>query len=234
MKMLVVCPSDPGGTLTEVDRMDGFTRAFDRIGGKREVVWQGPSMSRELRIRQPAIVQKKDSKFKEGELVRLPRALQDEQLFGYAWGDWDHDGTEDFAVLQSGERLRLFFKDAKWSTREVYGGSRADFNWEQEQIGTLYPRLLSGVGSDGKNQLLVPHNIPATPIRLARLKIYKQSELVSLKWNGLEMAPAWILPISGALMDFGVADLTASGKPQLWVAAVGAGDKTILLSYQLP
>jgi hypothetical protein len=83
-------------------------------------------------------------------------------------------------------------------------------------------------------QLLVPHNIQITPIRLARLKIYKESELVDLAWNGLEMAPVWKLSIAGELADFGVADVLQRGTPQLWIAAVGAGDKTLLIAYQLP
>lgn len=222
------------GALREVGRMDGFVRAMDRMDGRRDLVWQDLSMSRELRVRQPSLVVKKDQTFTNGPALKLPRALNDDQLFGYTWGDWDADGVEDFAFLQSGERLRTLFRDAKWSSREVYGGTKADFSWEGEQMGSLYPRLLSYRAEPGKSQLLVPHNIQASPIRLARLKIYKESELVSLAWNGLEMAPQWKLPVAGLLADFVVADAMGQGRSQLWIAAVGSGHKTILLSYWLP
>ena len=53
-------------------------------------------------------------------------------------------------------------------------------------------------------------------------------------WNGLEMAQVWRIPVTGELADFGVGDLTGAGAPQVWVAAVGAGDKTVLLGYTLP
>lgn len=223
-----------GKTLKEAGRMDGFVRAFDRAGGKRELVWQDLSFARELRVRQPALVAMKDSKWKEGPALALPRALPDQQLFGYGWGDWDHDGVEDFALLQQGERLRVFFKDGKWSSREGYGGTRLDFSWEDEQIGSVSPRLLSRDMPDHTAQLLVPHNISATPIRLARLKIFKESELLGFGWNGLEMGTQWKLPIAGSLSDYGLVDLMTKGTPQLWVAAVGTGHKTILLAYQLP
>jgi hypothetical protein len=222
------------GTLHEVARMDGFIRAFEHADGKRELLWQAPSMSRELRLRSPEEVVKKGDKYTEGSILKLPRALNNDQLFGYAWGDWDGDGSEDFAFLQSGERLRIFFKDAKWSSNDIFGGTQADFGWEDEQMGSVYPRLLSLKPATGKTQLLVPHNIPATPLRLARLKIYHESELIDLGWNGLEMAQVWRIPVTGALADFGLGDLMGRGAPQVWIAAVGAGDKTILLSYSLP
>jgi len=223
------------GALHEVGHLSGFVRTLEHIDGKRELVWQDLSMARELRVRQPSVVIKKDKTYRDGDRLKLVRSTNDDQLFGYAWGDWDGDGAEDFVFLQSGERLRILFKDAKWSSNDVFGGSKADFRWEDEQIGSLYPRLLSlKATSGGKSQLLVPHNIPATPIRLARLKIYKEAELIDLSWNGLEMMPVWKLPVAGALADFGVGDLMGHGSPQLWLAAVGAGDKTVLLSYQLP
>ncbi len=222
------------GALHEVGRMDGFVRALEHADGKRELVWQDMSLARELRMKQPAPLTKTAKGYREGSPLKLVRSLNDDQLFGYAWGDWDGDGSEDFAFLQNGERLRIIFKDAKWSSAEVYGGTKADFSWENEQIGSLFPRLQSLKTSAGKSQLLVPHNIPFTPIRMARLKIYKNSELIDLAWNGLEMAPVWTLPITGALADFGLGDVQQIGSPQLWVAAVGAGDKTVLLSYQIP
>ena len=78
--------------------------------GKRELVWQGLSMARELRILQPAPLSKDGKAYREGKALKLDRSLNDDQLFGYIWGDWDGDGAEDVALLQNGERLRIFFK----------------------------------------------------------------------------------------------------------------------------
>jgi hypothetical protein len=222
------------GALHDVGHLGGFIRALEHADGKRVLLSQDLSMSRELRVRQPEPIMVKDGKFKDGEPLKLARALNDDQLFGYAWGDWDGDGSEDFAFLQDGERLRVLFKNGKWSTNEVYGGTKADFDWSDEQVGSVYPRLLNLKTSNGKMQLLVPHNIPATPIRLARLKIYKESELVDLGWDGLQMTPVWKIPVTGELADFALGDVTGTGSPQVWIAAVGAGDKTVLLGYQLP
>lgn len=222
------------GTLHDVGHMDGFVRALEHADGKRVLLIQDLSMSRELRVRQPEPIVMKDKKFKEGDPLKLARALNDDQLFGYAWGDWDGDGVEDFAFLQGGERLRILFKDGKWSSDDVYGGTKADIFWDDAQVGSVYPRLVNLKTASGKTQLLVPHNIPATVIRMAHLKIYREAELVDLGWNGLAMTPVWKLPVAGGLADFALGDAMGRGSPQLWLAAVGAGDKTILLSYQLP
>jgi hypothetical protein len=226
------------GELKEVGRLDGFVRALEHADGKRELIWQDLSMANELRMKQPALLIKTPKEYREGDKLKFPRALNNDQLFGFTWGDWDGDNSEDFAFLQFGERLRIFFKDAKWSASDSYGGTHADFNWSNrennDQIGSVYPRLMSLKIGAGKPQLLVPHNIPYTPIKLARLKIFKKSEILSLAWNGLDMTPVWTLPISGSLADFGLGDAQDRGAPQLWAAAVGAGDKTVLLAYQLP
>ena len=89
-------------------------------------------------------------------------------------------------------------------------------------------------GAGGKEQLLIPHNIPFTPIRFARLKIYHEAELFAMAWNGLEMTTVWKVPVSGTLADYGVADVLGRGAPQLWIAANNSGDKTVLIAYQLP
>lgn len=222
------------GELKEIGQVGGFVRAVEHADGKRELLLQDLSMARDLRVRQPAPLLKSGKGYREGDAIKLARALNDDQLFGFAWGDWDGDGAEDLALLQGGERLRLFFKDAKWSSDERYGGNKADFSWEGGQSGSVYPRLLGLKSETGKMQLLVPHNIQYSPIRLTHLKIFKDAEIVDLGWNGLEMAPVWKLPVAGMVADFGVGDALQRGSAQLWLAAIGSGDKTLLIAYQLP
>jgi len=222
------------GSLQEVGHVGGVVRAVEHADGRRELLLQDLSMSRELRVLPPAPLSKSGKGYSEGRPVKFVRSLNDDQLFGFAWGDWDGDGAEDLALLQGGERLRLFLKDAKWSSDDRYGGTKADFGWDNDQVGSVYPRLIPLKPASGKMQLLVPQNIQFTPIRLARLKIFKDSEILDLAWNGLEMTPQWKLPISGELADFGVGDVLQRSSPQLWMAVVGAGDKTVLIAYQLP
>jgi hypothetical protein len=88
--------------------------------------------------------------------------------------------------------------------------------------------------AEDRHQLVVPTNQPDFGIRLTYLKIYKRSELSGLQWNGLEMKPVWRIPIEGYLADFGFENVMGESRPQIWVAAVGPGDKTVLISYSTP
>jgi hypothetical protein len=222
------------GALREAGRVEGFARAVDRAGGEKQLLWQGFSMAREYRVQAPAVLELTPKGWRPGGPLKLSRSLNDDQLFGFTFGDWDGDKAEDLALLQSGDRLRVFFKDAKWSASEIYGGTKADFSQGPDEVHSLYPRLWTWKPAQGKDLLLVPHNIPTLGIRLTYLKIYKKSEIVALAWNGLEMAPVWRQPIAGYLADFAVGDPLREGKAQLWVATVGAGDKTVLIAYNLP
>ena len=55
-----------------------------------------------------------------------------------------------------------------------------------------------------------------------------------MAWNGLDMAPVWHVPVEGYVADFAVGDGLHNSSQQLWVAAIGPGDKTTLLAYSLP
>ena len=103
------------GTLKQTGYFDGFARVFPRMDGTRPLLVQDFFMGQELRISEPKFVVFTNGKFKAGAAVTLSHPLGDTQLFGYAWGDWDSDKTEDFSVLTNGERLRIFFKNKKWS-----------------------------------------------------------------------------------------------------------------------
>ena len=185
--------------------MEGFVRSVERADGKRELIWQEMSMSRELRMITPAPVVKNGKDFREGSPLKLAHPLNADQLFGFTWGDWDNDGREDFAILQSGEHLRLYFSDAKstkWDASDSYGGTKSDFGWENGALGTLMPRMLNLKASEGKTQLLVPHNISNLPFHMGRLKVFKSAEILDLAWNGTDMNTEWTLPTLGNARGF--------------------------------
>jgi hypothetical protein len=172
--------------------------------------------------------------YKPTEPVKIERRLEEDQLFGSAMGDFDGDRNEDLALLEHGERLRIFFKDARWSAAESYGGTKNDIALEGDRPASLFPRIGTLAGPSGKDQLLVPHNIPELGVRMTYLKLYKKSELTLLAWNGLEMAPVWRQAFAGMLADFALGDALRAGTPQLWAALVGPGGKTVLTCYDLP
>jgi len=239
------------GGLQEIARGDGFIRRIDRMGGQSTLIWQGLSMSRQTRVLPPAAVHLDGKKIKAGEALKLPRSLNDDQLLGITFGDWDNDAQEDLALLQGGERLRLFFSATpaladppgrsggkgapwSWSAPESYGGTKALIPMEDEAVAWVYPRLKTRLVTGGVPQLLVPRNIPKLGIRTTYMKFFDRSEIVALAWNGLEMAPLWRLPLQAYLADFIVDDLTGSGKSQIWTVTHAPGNKAVVLAFDLP
>ena len=226
------------GNLKSVGELEGFARTIDRADGSTVLIWQNLSFSRELRFVGPAFLVFKDGKYQPGESLKLPR-LYDQQLFGFTLGDWDKDQFEDMAILENEAKLRFFFKDAKWSAAEGYGGTKAVFSYTDEnssddKVTSFSPRLANVRYPAGPLMLVAPHNIPELGIRFTHLKIYKRSELIALAWNGLEMKPAWRLSLAGYLADFTLSETSQQQPPHVWVAVVGAGEKTVLIHYRLP
>jgi hypothetical protein len=222
------------GQLKEIKHLEGFVRQISRAQGGSTLIWQGLSMSREFRVNGPfELVVDPNKGYKPGPSLNL-KLLRDNQLFGFTLGDWDADGAEDLAVLQDGERLRLFFKDAKWSASDIFGSTANDFSFDEGKVASVFPRMMTWHPEHGKDWLIVPHNIPELGIRLTYFKLYRKAELYALQWNGLDMAPVWRQSLSGYLADFAAGDGLRKGSPQLWLALIGPGGKTILSAYAIP
>ncbi len=230
------------GTLKEVARGDGFVRRVEHAEGKPTLMWQGLSMSQHVRVQAPSTVVIEGKKLKPGHPYPLVRPLNDDQLLGLTFGDWNADGQEDMALLQGGERLRLFFsskgggKDApfNWSAPEIYGGTKSLITLQGDTVAWVFPRLMTRAPVKGPAELWVPRNVPKLGIRTTYMKFFDRSELVALAWNGLEMAALWRVPVEAYLADFTVGDLNGTGVSQLWMATHAPGNKSVLLAFDLP
>jgi hypothetical protein len=221
------------GALKRVGEIEGFVRLFQRMDGSKHLYWQTFSRSSSLNYTDVCEVIWQDGKYQTGKPLGLK--LFPDQLFGFAWGNWYKSGAEEFAVLEHGDRIRIYSEDVKWKSDETYGGTKNDFPFDNNVNSSVQPRLMAWkpAGSD-RDELIIPTNVPALGVRFTNMKLYNNSQLDGLVWNGLEMKSTWRIPIKGYTGDYGIADLMGQSKPQLWVVAAGPGDKTILLSYSLP
>jgi hypothetical protein len=223
------------GAFKVVGDVEGFVRAETRLDGRRHLYLQDLSRARELSYTAAAELVWSKGAYRAGNTV--DHSFFDDQLLGFTWGDFAGDGREDLAVLEHGDRVRIYGKDFKWKSNETYGGTKNSFSFD-EGIAYLFPRLMrwraSPEAGAARDQLLVPHNFPELGINLAYLRLYKRGELDGLAWNGLVMSRAWQLPVDGYLADYAIGDGLHQNSPQLWLAAIGPGDKTVLVAYSLP
>jgi hypothetical protein len=221
------------GALKKVADLEGFVRSIRQPDGSHPLFWQTLSRSSDLRYTAVSPLRWEKGNYKPGSPMDL--RLSEDQLFGFAWGDFYRTGAAQLALLEHGERIRVVSPETKWKSSEVFGGTKNDFTFEEQHIGSLYPRLeVYRPAQADRDQLLVPTNIPDFGVRLKYLKIYKRSQIDALLWNGLEMKSAWRVPIQGYLADFRIADVLSGMPPQLAALAAGPGDKAVLLIYTLP
>src|SRR5262249_21730580 len=152
-----------------------FARAIPRADGQRPLYWQTLSRSMDLSMTSVAPVIWKKDKYTTGHPLDLN--LFKDQLFGFVWGDWTQSGSESLAVLEHGDRIRIYAKDLKWKTNDVYGGTKNDFVYSQVNSitnnGSFLPRLITWrPAKSDRDQMLVPTNFSELGVRFQNLKIY--------------------------------------------------------------
>jgi hypothetical protein len=163
--------------------------------------------------------------------LTLPR----DQLFGIAWGHWTSTESEEAAVLERGERIRLGARSAVWRGREAVGGTKNDFLVADGTVGAILPRLLGwrpqGAALD---QLITVANHPELGVRLTYLKVYRVADLNAFSWIGSDMMSVWHLPVDGYIADYAIAPSADGSRSQLWLIQSGPGDKAVLVGSPLP
>lgn len=228
---VVVLRWEEGG-LKRVGDLEGFARMVPKGASVKALLWQNSARSRDVRFTAPAPIEMRDGLYKAGKSIKIDR-LREEQLFGFGWGDWDGDLSEDVALLQN-DRLRVYNKDAKWTSDDIYGGTKNDVAFDEENLASFEPRFVVLSKSGERDVLVASHNISELGLRFKHLKMYKRAEITALRWNGMEMAPLWRRQVSGYLADFQLGHLEKDATDQLWTAAWAPGDKSVITAYSLP
>jgi hypothetical protein len=220
------------GSLKPLDDIDGFVRRVDRSDGSRPLLIQTLLPAQAIRFEPPTALLKNGKSYKTGEGIKIA-PLRDDQLFGFTWGDWDGDHSEDLAFLEGGDQLRIFFHSLKWNATDNYGGTLNDFSIH-DQHGSVVPRLLSYQPAKGPVQLIVSRNVPEIGIHVPSRRLYRRSEIAGLAWTGHDMAVAWHQEIVGYLADVAIGDALGTGHAQLWTSVLSSDGKTMLTAYRLP
>lgn len=221
------------GELKKVGEFEGFVRSYLRADGKKVLLRQTTGPSVDLTYTGVSQVEFTPKGYKPGKALDLK--MSKDQALGFAWGSWLGSGQENFATLDRGEWLRIYGGETRWKSNDTYGGTKNDFPYGRNALGSVSPRLLTYRSlQENKDLLLVPKNFPELGIRFTYMKIFRRSEIAALTWNGTDMVPLWKIPIEGYLADMVLENAMNEPQPQLWALSVGAGKKTVLVAYRLP
>jgi hypothetical protein len=103
------------------------------------------------------------------------------------------------------------------------------------------PILLTDLNHDGKQEIVVTHNLPSLA-QIGGSRRYSKSEILSLSWGGNGMLENWKTEeIEGMISSLQISDLNGDGNPELIVCVnkppgitrFWRDDRSVILSYGL-
>lgn len=171
-------------------------------------------------------------------------------LLGIALGDIRNDKTQTVLGFTADDRLRLFKRGGNeiWTSSEYYGGSPVSFLLPPDNPGGIerpffLPTRIRTIDLDGdqKMEVVVPQNIDTSRRKLAEQRLYQNSLICSMAWDGLGMTQIWCTKkISGRIQDMAVADFDNDGQPELLAAVItkegafiATKPQSALIAYEL-
>jgi len=193
----------------------------------------------------------KDNKYMEEKNIPLPPGAI---VYGFNLIDVDKDGKEEIVLIDNYDNLRVFSNSGElmWRSDEIYGGTKNFLT--KYPAGTKPVDSLEGLETrlylqnrillqnrKGENKVVVVRNIPGAGKLFERTRMYKDSEIYSLTWDGLGLSENWrTKKIYGYIADFQIKDIDNDGKDELVVGiiqtSIGSifkGDKSYVLVYEL-
>jgi hypothetical protein len=164
--------------------------------------------------------------------MRLPSTVV-KSVYGFILADIDGDGKQDILKIGNDDLLRLYSLNGqlKWASREFYGGytlgfantAKTAWNYNPddpvglENLVYIKGRILMyDTNRDGRGEVIIQRNIPASFRALSGLSGYDDSQMVDLVWDSIGLKEVWRAEnVNGAINDFAIGDIDNDGKDEL-------------------
>lgn len=188
-----------------------------------------------------------DGAYQKTAAVHSPK--KSANLYQMALADRDNDTDHGTVIYTNNNRLRLINADGElqWQSDEVYGATTtylvaANPNEPHDTQRVFIPAriVFSDVDGDGHRDLIAVKNHQSMGGIFRNTRLFDGGEIECLKWNGMEMAPAWqTRKALKYISDFAIADIDNDGRRELVYAVVkkktGADKgKSHLVTEELP
>lgn len=151
-----------------------------------------------------------------GQKLALPQQIN---LFEFAMGDLNNDGTQEIIALNQDDKLQVFDAGGRrlWQSSEYYGGTSRYIGELDSSKGALYQTsdirgariyipgriIIADLNGDNLPEVIVHRNISTASRVLSYYKSYTSSEIHALAWNGIALGELWrTRKIDGFVVDY--------------------------------
>ena len=157
-------------------------------------------------------------------------------LLGFTMGDPMNSGEDKALAFDDSDYLRILEPSGRdvWTSGSRYGGSTLFIASKQDKGEILHKTYMPmrvqivDVEEDGTYEVAVARNIEVTGARLSQFRLFNQTEMVILSWDGVGLAPVWkTRTLSGMIRDFAVGDFDNDGKNELVGALISKEGTTV-------
>lgn len=165
----------------------------------------------------------KEDRYVKGNPLKLPPGIE---IYGFAFVDWGKNGYYQLLYIDEDDYLNLYTLDGikLWRSKDRYGGYVLSFertHWtvekKIEKVKVKGRIIVRDYPEENRQKAVIIKNIPLTYF-FVEFKGYREAEVACLNWNGSDMVSEWrIGKIEGFIADYGVGDLTNTGKDNLFL-----------------
>jgi hypothetical protein len=182
----------------------------------------------------------------QGEKLALPPQIN---LFDFALGDLNQDGTNEIIYLEQDGRLKVLDGAYRslWQSSEYYGGTSRYIGELDSSRGEVFQTneikgkrlfiqgriIITDLNRDGKPEVIVNRNISTASRVLGYYKNFTSGEIHALAWNGLALGELWhTRKIDGFIVDYQLVQKKAEQDEttNLYVGVVLQGEALDILS----
>ena len=176
-----------------------------------------------------------NSRYRLDKKIKMPRSASVLALARGAIGD---NHALKYVLINESGRLNIVDDTGhtEWKSREKTGGSKHYFILPDSELGGnnenriyLQPRVMVYDNkNDGKNEVLVIHNIELSSV-LGRYKKFVKGTIEMHAWNGIALFPvSKTRTVQGWISDFAIADTDNDGITELLVSVVESEKSSVI------
>ncbi len=229
-----------------VDRVPWFLRVINMPGKGLVLLGQKRDRDKVFSGRVQQLVWK-GAGYEPESALRLPEGIN---IYGFAYGDVQNNGTQMIAAFSNHDRIILLDEnwDEEWISDERYGGSPTYIEYprayDAEEADRYYvpPRIhVVDLDMDGRQEIIAVKNVDKAKRALSNFRLFKNGYIECLEWNNIGLEIKWqTQKVSRHISDYVIGDMNNDGQEEVVFSVVTTAgtifkkDRSYIVSWKPP